>query len=301
MASAVDSAASLDIQIHPLVVMSIADHYTRDIALKAKSKKRVIGALAGQQNGRDVNVLESFEIAFNIDKNGHVDFDKKTFQADLDLFKEAYPTYEMLGWYSTGAKVDPYDLEIHKMMTTYNERPLYLLLNPNPADDTRDIPISVYETEVRVVNKDKTVTEFAKTSFKVTADEAERITVVHCAKVVGTDDSSGSAVTSHYTTLGKAISQLSQRVHLLRAYLQDVASSSEPANQDILRQIKGLTKRLPTMESSEFKEEFLNEYNDAVLTTYLATITQGLNSINDVVDKFNITVGRNQQQGPIYM
>jgi len=297
MASSGDSAASLDIQIHPLVVMSIADHYTRDIALKAKSKKRVIGALAGQQNGRDVNVLESFEIAFNLDKNGHIEYDKKSFAADLDLFKEAYPTYEMLGWYSTGAKIDPYDLEIHKMMTTYNERPLYLLLNPNPPEDARDIPITVYETEVRVVSKDKTVTEFAKTSFKVTADEAERITVVHCAKVVGADDNSGSAVTSHYSTLGKAIQQLSQRVHVLRAYLQEVASGSESPNQDILRQIKGLTKRLPTMESTEFKEEFLNEYNDAMLVTYLATVTQGLNSINDVVDKFNVTQGRHQQQG----
>jgi len=266
---------------------------------RPKAKKRVIGALCGQQTGRDVNVLESFEIAFDFDKSGHVFIEKKSFEEDLKLFKEAYPTYEMLGWYSTGNKIDPYDLELHKMMTAYNERPLYLLLNPNPADDARDIPITVYETEVRVT-KDKTVTDFAKTPFKVIADEAERITVVHCAKVVGADESSGSAVTTHYTTLNKAIQQLHQRVRVLRQYLHDVSNGSEPANQDILRQIKGLTKRLPTMESSEFKEEFLNEYNDALLVTYLATITQGLNSINDVVDKFNITVGRSgPQQGPM--
>jgi len=182
-------------------------------------------------------------------------------------------------------------------MTAYNERPLYLLMDPHPPEDSRDIPIAVYETEVRVVSKDKTSTEFAKTQFKVVADEAERITVVHCAKVVGADENSGSAVAPHYATLSKAIKQLHQRVNVLRVYLQDVSSGSEPASQDILRQIKGLTKRLPTMESAEFKEEFLNEYNDALLVTYLATITQGLNSINDVVDKFNVTV--NRQQGPM--
>jgi len=297
MTSSTESAAALDIQIHPLIVMSIADHFTRDAAAKAKSKKRVIGALCGQQNGRDVNVLESFEIAFDFDKAGHVFVEKKSFEEDLKLFKEAFPTYEMLGWYSTGAKIDPYDLELHKMFTAYNERPLYLLLNPNPPDDARDIPITVYETEVRVT-KDKTVTDFAKTAYKVAADEAERITVVHCAKVVGADEGTGSAVTPHYTTLNRAIMQLHQRVRVLRSYLADVANGSEAPNQDILRQIKGLTKRLPTMESTEFKEEFLNEYNDALLVTYLATITQGLNSINDVVDKFNVSAGRGQQ-GPM--
>jgi len=47
--------------------------------------------------------------------------------------------------------------------------------------------------------------------------------------------------------------------------------------------------RLPTMDSEQFTEDFLGEYNDALLVTYLSTITKGTHMIGDVVDKFNST------------
>ncbi|KAI9487391.1 MAG: hypothetical protein EXX96DRAFT_553019, partial [Benjaminiella poitrasii] len=35
----------------------------------------------------------------------------------------------------------------------------------------------------------------------------------------------------------------------------------------------------------------MQEYNDVLLVAYLASITKGLNSINDLVDKFNLVNG----------
>merc|ERR1711991_27214 len=37
----------------------------------------------------------------------------------------------------------------------------------------------------------------------------------------------------------------------------------------------------------------LQEYNDALLVAYLATITKGASTINDLIDKFNISFERN--------
>lgn len=38
-------------------------------------------------------------------------------QGDMKMFKEAYPTYECLGWYTTGVQIDPtVDTLIHAMV-----------------------------------------------------------------------------------------------------------------------------------------------------------------------------------------
>ena len=46
------------------------------------------------------------------------------------------------------------------------------------------------------------------------------------------------------------------------------------------------TDNTPVLFSTEFQEEFFREYNDAMLVTYLASITKGANAVNLVVDKF---------------
>jgi len=61
------------------------------------------------------------------------------------------------------------------------------------------------------------------------------------------------------------------------------------AEQRVLRDIKALVNRLPTMDGPDFKTDFLYEYNDALLITYLTTITKGSSLINEVMEKFNIT------------
>ena len=110
----------------------------------------------------------------------------------LCLVSEAYANYECLGWYSSGAEILPYDSVLHTQFKKYNERPLFVLMNPSlVSDGMRDLPLTIYEEVIHVVN-DKTTSEFVKTAYVVQADEAERITVTYCAKVVNQEES-GSA------------------------------------------------------------------------------------------------------------
>jgi COP9 signalosome complex subunit 6 len=286
--------AQMDIRLHPLVVMSIADHSTRD--RMQFQKKRSIGGLFGQQKGREVKVFETLEISSTIDAKAIV-IDVEAFEGDMKMFKEVYPNYELLGWYSTSAKIDPAtDPAFHASVLKYNERPLFLLMDPNPSEDARELPIYIYEEDVHVVG-DKTTRDFVKTPFKIDSDEAERVTAVHCAKVVTDDNKDLSTVTPHYLTISKAISMLRDRIKVLNQFLKDVASGKVKADQKILREIKGLCGRLPTMDTPDFKQEFLLEYNDALLIAYLTIITKGEAQIADVMDKFNSTFARQGRGG----
>jgi len=290
----------LEIKLHPLVVMTIADHHARE---KVQNKRdRVFGVLFGQQVGRVVSIYESLEISFELDLKASPPSAKghPNLEADMKLFKECYPTYECLGWYSTGTRIDPHDTLLHAFMMTLNERPLYLIMDPSVGEDARELPIHIFTEEIHVVG-DKTTKEFTKAPYKIAADEAERVTVVHCAKVVTDDDKSASSVTPHWTTLHKAVSMLAVRIRVLLQFLKDHKEGKVKADQRVLREIKALVNRLPTMSSDDFKTDFLYEYNDALLITYLTALTKGSSQINEVMDKFNLTHASSRRGGMMGM
>jgi len=301
----------MDIRVHPLVVLHIADHFTREKL--QNSKERVIGALMGEQHGRVVNVVDAFEIAFTKadkdkdskseskdDNPSPVSIPKDALDTDLKLFKEAYPQYEMLGWYGTGAKLDlSVDPHIHKFMRDYNERPLMLLFDSKPDENAKELPVTVYE-EVVHITSEKMTKEFVSTAFKIESEEAERVTAVHCAKVASSSGESGSQVSSHYTTLAKAITNLNVRIKAIQSYLKDVSASKVEMDHRVLRAIKGMCNRLPTMSSLDFKEDLISEYNDALLVTYLAAVTKSTSMANEVVDKFNTAFARQARRPMFY-
>jgi len=235
-----------------------------------------------------VKVYETIEIAFEQDsKTGQIVWQQESFESDMNLFKEVYPSYEFLGWYSTGSKIDTaVDSPVHTSMTKYNDRPLYLLLDVNAPEDSRELPIEIYEEELHVVG-DKTTKEWVKSAYKVDSDEAERVTAVHCAKVVSDENKEQSAIVPQLTSLHKAITSLNQRIKALHSYLQDVRAGKVVADQKILREIKGLCNRLPTMDTADFKQDFLLEYSDALLIVYLSALSKGSGAIAEAMEKFN--------------
>ena len=56
--------SSTDVVIHPLVLLSVADHYNR---VAKDSKKRVVGVLLGSREGNKVDATNSFAVPFEED------------------------------------------------------------------------------------------------------------------------------------------------------------------------------------------------------------------------------------------
>jgi len=301
--------SGMDIRIHPLVVLHIADQYTRT-SLQT-SQQRVLGALMGSQSGRVVNVVDALDIAFEFgaqektsataDLKDNKNFAEalKTFEDDVKLFKATFPQYEMLGWYTTASAVEPIHSAIHKQMKAYNERPFMFLVDQKVDSKARDLPCTLY-SEVIHVSGDKISAEFVPSAFKIESEEAERVTAVHCAKVISQVDTNTSTVTPHYSTLQQAVTTLNQRLKVVQQFLKDTQSNKIKADHAILRQIKGMCNRLPAANALDFKENFVSEYNDALLVAYLATITKSASIVNEVVDKFNLAFAQRRRQALFY-
>jgi len=64
------SDSGLHIQMHPLVLLTISDHITRHAARQQRDP--IIGAILGQQNGREITLEHAFECPITTESNGKV-------------------------------------------------------------------------------------------------------------------------------------------------------------------------------------------------------------------------------------
>lgn len=173
----------------------------------------VVGALLGTQTGREIEITNSFDFAIHPEslQVDHAFFATRRDQCKVyhTLFalglrssaafavKQVFPTYEVLGWYSTGLQPTEDDMRIHQQLLTYNENPLFLQMAPETAQSSKDLPLTIYESATEIVDNNQ-VMVFVGTPYKVETGEAERVAVDHVNKPsAGSADSAGEFGSFH--------------------------------------------------------------------------------------------------------
>ncbi|TVU05285.1 hypothetical protein EJB05_48443 [Eragrostis curvula] len=301
-ASAASSSSGLTFKLHPLVIVNVSDHYTRVKAQAACSgdsssssgaaagqPPRVFGCVIGVQRGRTVEIFNSFELVLD-PVSGTLD--RAFLEKKQELYKKVFPDFYVLGWYSTGSDVQDTDMLIHKALMDVNESPVYLLLNPAINLSQKDLPVTIYESELHVIDGSPQLI-FVRSNYTIETVEAERISVDHVAHLKPSDG--GSAATqlaAHLTGIHSAIKMLNSRVRVIHQYLVAMQKGETPVDNSLLRQVSSLVRRLPAMESQKFQDDFLMEYNDTLLMTYLAMFTNCSSTMNELVEKINASYER---------
>ncbi|KAM0787944.1 hypothetical protein ACM66B_006149 [Microbotryomycetes sp. NB124-2] len=276
----------LKVALHPLPVLNISEHLTR-VSLQQKDPDvKVVGALLGTQVGRAIEIMNTFEIVIEQaqDGSGQLKLDHAYFVTRADQFKQVFPSFDFLGWYTIGDEPSQQDIDLHKQFFTYNETPLLLQLSRTRSTDNKNVPVAVYESLTEVIDNEPQVV-FVKTDYEIETGEAERVAVDHAAKVSGGAEGGQSSMIANLTTQRNAIQMLADRVKVIVQYLQAVAQGTAPRDEETLRMISALCTSLPATDAVDFQQEFMTEYNDVLLTTYLATLTKQLNTANDLLDK----------------
>jgi len=281
------TTGSVSISLHPLVIMNISEHWTRTRAQHGEPQS-VYGALIGKQKGRNIEVMNSFEL-LTILTDDNVTIDREYYNTKEEQFKQVFKELDFLGWYTTGDSTTEADINVHKQICQINESPIMMKLNPLAKQS--ELPISLYESVIDLVNGEATML-FVELSYTLATEEAERIGVDHVARMSSADNSDASAVAEHLTAQFNAVKMLHSRVRVVLEYVKAVQAGEVEKNHEILREAYSLCHRLPVLNTSRFKEEFYNQCNDVSLMTYLGTLTKGCNSINQFVNKFNVLYDR---------
>uniref|UniRef100_A0A0V0GAI4 COP9 signalosome complex subunit 6 n=2 Tax=Triatoma TaxID=30075 RepID=A0A0V0GAI4_TRIDM len=281
------AVGSVSLSLHPLVLMNISEHWTR-IRAQEGSAQQVIGALIGKQKGRNIELMNSFELMFT--KIGvDIIIDKEYYNTKEEQFKQVFSDLDFLGWYTTGGPPDDSDIKVHKQICEINESPVFLKLNPQARHS--DLPVTCYESVIDLVGGEATML-FVELHYTLATEEAERIGVDHVARMSNNDASESSLVAEHLSAQHSAIKMLHSRVRLVLEYLRAVQAGKLPRNHEVLREAYSLSHRLPVVQSPRFHTDFYNQCNDVGLMTYLGTITKGCNDMNQLVNKFNLLYDR---------
>lgn len=137
---------------------------------------------------------------------------------------EVFPSYELLGWYSTGDGVTPEDAALHTQVTAFNEAPIFLQLSPSAVSDTvsKTLPLAVYMAEYHGADM-----AFSRLPYKIETSEPERVTTDHVLNVAAQRGAgeNESSCTYHVGVFGVNLWDCVVRLARLKPRLAALAAS----------------------------------------------------------------------------
>jgi COP9 signalosome complex subunit 6 len=131
------------------------------------SNSPVIGLLFGVQNGLDISIIDASDAIYEV-VGGVVVLNSVEIEKKKVLMTAVFTSYELLGWYTLtdGSQVLPVHMTIHRDMMAFNEAPLFLLMNHSPQPDAKQLPLSIYEAEMHII-QDIPTQIFVDIAFKL--------------------------------------------------------------------------------------------------------------------------------------
>lgn len=125
------------VAIHPLVLLSVVDHYNRVVG-KDKNR-RVVGVLLGEASKGKLDITNCYAIPFEEDiKEGGIWFlDHNYHETMYGMFKKVIfnnkkkinAREKVIGWYTTGTKFKPHDVEINELFRKYTYNPVLVIID----------------------------------------------------------------------------------------------------------------------------------------------------------------------------
>lgn len=269
-ADAPEHEPTTPIALHPLVIVNVTDHYTRNVmSPDAKRGQRAIGALLGQQSGRKVEIFTSFELLYTV--NGDtVDIDAAFLKDRRDSFLAVFPDYYVVGWYTTGKGLSAGDVaKVHNALfvADHNEAAVALVLDAQPDPKAKHLPVWVFETRGKGA--------VARVPYTVESEESERIGVDAAMKVDFAQDGE-TGLEPAAMRLRSAVDMLQERIAVVVAYLEAVEKGTV-ANPDyeLLRRIADVVNQLPHGDAPQLVEAMRGDTRDALLIAFLGVVSKG--------------------------
>ncbi|KAL2041642.1 hypothetical protein N7G274_005426 [Stereocaulon virgatum] len=308
------SLVSRTVSVAPLVLLSAADHFGRS---GKGLRKRVVGVLLGQNDGKNVRVSNSFAVPFEEDeKDPSVWFlDHNYVEGMNDMFKKVNAREKLIGWYHSGPKLRASDLEINELFKRYTPNPLLVIIDVQPKEV--GVPTDAYFAVEEIKDDGTTTTKtFMHTPSIIEAEEAEEIGVEHLLRDIR--DVAVGTLATRITSQLQSLQGLHLRLRDIGAYLQKVIDKELPVNHAILGNLQDVFNLLPNLSNptaltpSEARGDIVVDgapgstsntdlarsmsvkTNDQLMSIYLSSLVRAITAFHDLIE--NKIQNRQQQE-----
>ncbi|XP_052188338.1 26S proteasome non-ATPase regulatory subunit 7 homolog A-like [Diospyros lotus] len=267
--------------VHPLVLLSIVDHYNR---VARDTKKRVVGVLLGASSRGTVDVTNSYAVPFEEDdKDTSIWFlDHNYHESMFSMYRRINAKEHVVGWYSTGPKLRENDLNVHALFHDYVPNPVLVIIDVQPTE--MGIPTKAYYAveEVKEKATQKSQKVFVHVPSEIAAHEVEEIGVEHLLRDV--KDTTISTLATEVTGKLAALKGLDARLQEIRSYLDLVIDGKLPLNHEILCHLQDVFNLLPNLNVNELIKAFAVKTNDMMLVIYLSSLIRSVIALHNLIN-----------------
>lgn len=267
--------------LHPLVLLSVVDHYNR---VAKDTRKRVVGVLLGEFRKGTVDVTNSFAVPFEEDDHDPSIWflDHSYLENMYRMFKKVNAREKVVGWYSTGPKLREADLDINGLLSSFCESPVLVICEVQPKDI--GLPFTAYYAidEVREDGTEKSRKVFVTVPTEVGQTEAEEIGVEHLLRDV--KDATISTLATDVSAKLQALRGLKSRLQEIQEYLEHVLAGKLPVNNDIMFFLQDIFNLLPNMNVELLAKSLAVKSNDMMLAIYLSSLIRSILALHKLID-----------------
>ena len=268
--------------VHPLVLLSVVDHFNR--MGKIGNQKRVVGILLGAMKGKGIlDVSNSFAVPFDEDdKEKNVWFlDHDYLENMYSMFKKVNTREHIVGWYHTGPKLNPNDIEINDLIRKYCPNSVLVIVDAKPKD--LGLPTEAYFA-VEEVHDDGTPTSktFEHVSSEIGAEEAEEVGVEHLLRDI--KDTTLGTLSQRVNNQLLGLKGLYTQLNSIKQYLELVVEDKLPRNNAIIYLLQDIFNLLPDTMSETFVKSVYVKTNDQMLVVYLASLVRSVIALHNLIN-----------------
>lgn len=270
----------MQVVVHPLVLLSVADHYNR---VAKDTKKRVVGVLLGSRTKNHVDITNSFAVPFEEDLNNpRVWFlDHNFLESMYWMFKKVNTREDIVGFYSSGPRIKENDLKISALFERFCTDPVFVIIDVRPG--VVGLPTTAYQAVDEVQGEGKEIQRvFKHVGCMIEAEEAEEVGVEHLLRDINDPTTSNLALQIKQKKTG--LDGLLSRLTEIRAYLDKVVSGRIPINNQIAYNLQNILNLLPNLNVDELVKSMLVKTNDMHLVMYVSSLIRAIIALHDLLN-----------------
>jgi 26S proteasome regulatory subunit N8 len=283
------------VAIHPIVLLSIADHHNR--VVQCLPNKRVVGILLGDEFRGQVNVVHCFAVPFEEDLS-----DPKVWFIDTNYIDDMYELHrrvtlkeKIVGWYSSKATVSPNDLDVHHLIRRYIPHPVFATTDVGVCD-SHEIPVSSYiGAEIVRPDGQPIVTSFQNVPTVVDFLEVEEIGVEHLLRDI--KDVDVSAIGTTLTNSLHGLAALESRLTGISKYLDDVIAQRLPADPEIIGITQSIFNLLPNLALPDTVQSIMTESDQSAFAVFMGQLCRSVVAVHELVNHRHPPVGTEASEG----
>mmetsp|Transcript_2809 Transcript_2809/g.6585 ORF Transcript_2809/g.6585 Transcript_2809/m.6585 type:complete len:350 (-) Transcript_2809:93-1142(-) len=276
-----------EVTMHPLVLLSVADHYHR---VARGTRKRVVGVLLGSVHKGKVDCTNTFAVPFEEDSRNPSVFylDHNYLENMFELYRKVNSKERVIGFYSTGPTIRPNDLRIHDIVKRFLPRncitaPVFCIIDIRPGRDS--LPTTAYKVVEEVSTKDgqrQVKMTFAHVPTVMGAQEAEEVGVEHLLREI--NDPTVSTVASLIKGKISGLATLTEKLVECKDYLESCVRGESKVNPTIVSNLQTILNLLPNLNTDEMVRSMLIKTNDMHMAIYLSALIRSVIALHDLIN-----------------